>query len=124
MENYHPKYLKPEPVKGQDAEDAEAFALVHGNHSRKVDAEALPPIVLEDDGTMTFMEPEPVAGNRWGALWAVITLCVLTLAGVAGAVYVLATKTITFGAAGCCTVGLAALALIFNMMGGNQNAGR
>lgn len=54
---YNPRYLKPEPPQGQDAADLEVFGLVKNNPSRKVNAEALPPVVLEMDGTMHFMIP-------------------------------------------------------------------
>lgn len=54
---YSPRYLKPEQPKSQDIADMEVFGLVKNNPSRKVNAEALPPVVLEQDGTMHFMEP-------------------------------------------------------------------
>lgn len=53
---YRPRYLKPEQPKSQDIADMEVFGLVKNNPSRKVNAEALPPVVLEMDGTMHFME--------------------------------------------------------------------
>ena len=57
--NYKPRYLKPEPEKTQLDEDQEVISMVKHNPSRKVDADALPPIVVEDNGTMHFADPKP-----------------------------------------------------------------
>lgn len=57
--NYKPRYLKPEPEKTQLDEDQEVISMVKRNPARKVDADALPPIVVEDNGTMHFADPKP-----------------------------------------------------------------
>lgn len=100
MENYTPRYLDIQSRR-QAAEDQEAIDMVKHNPNRVVNADALPPIVMEYDGSMYFM---PKAEPRQDHNSAIGFLAIV--AGVASAAFGVAcawfTGSITpLGLTGC-----------------------
>lgn len=93
--NYKPRYLKPEPEKTQLDEDREVFAMVKRNPSRKVDADALPPIVVEDNGTMHFADPKPDLWTTLLSLSAVAGIAISMGMGIYGMIHAVVTRTPT-----------------------------
>lgn len=93
--NYKPRYLKPEPEKTQLDEDREVFAMVKRNPSRKVDADALPPIVVEDNGTMHFAEPKQDPWTTLLSLSAVAGIAISMGMGVYSMIHAVVTRTPT-----------------------------
>lgn len=93
--NYKPRYLKPEPEKTQLDEDQEVFAMVKRNPSRKVDADALPPIVVEDNGTMHFAEPKQDPWTTLLSLSAVAGIAISMGMGVYSMIHAVVTRTPT-----------------------------
>lgn len=93
--NYKPRYLKPEPEKTQLDEDQEVFAMVKRNPSRKVDADALPPIVVEDNGTMHFADPKPDLWTTLLSLSAVAGIAISLGIGLYSMIHAVVTRTPT-----------------------------
>lgn len=94
MSNTHkPKYLKQEPPTTQEMEDAEVFAMVHKNPSRKVDANTLPPIAMDNNGKLFFTDPAPTAEAIWNAIWGVAVLGLALLIGVYAVVFLAVNRT-------------------------------
>lgn len=93
--NYKPRYLKPEPEKTQLDEDREVFAMVKRNPSRKVDADALPPIVVEDNGTMHFADPKPDLWTTLLSLSVVAGIAISLGMGIYGMIHAVVTRTPT-----------------------------
>ena len=93
--NYKPRYLKPEPEKTQLDEDREVFAMVKRNPSRKVDADALPPIVVEDNGTMHFADPKPDLWTTLLSLSVVAGIAISMGMGIYGMIHAVVTRTPT-----------------------------
>ena len=93
--NYKPRYLKPEPAKTQLDEDQEVFSMVKRNPARKVDADALPPIVVEDNGTMHFAEPEQDPWTTLLSLSAVAGIAISMGMGIYGMIHAAVTGTPT-----------------------------
>ena len=92
--NYKPRYLKPEPEKTLD-EDQEVISMVKHNPSRKVDADALPPIVVEDNGTMHFAEPKQDPWITLLSLSAVAGIAIGLGMGIYGMIHAVVTRTPT-----------------------------
>lgn len=93
--NYKPRYLKPEPEKTQLDEDQEVFAMVKRNPTRTVDADALPPIVVEDNGTMHFADPKPDLWTTFLSLSAVAGIAISMGMGIYGMIHAVVTRTPT-----------------------------
>lgn len=92
--NYKPRYLKSEPEKTLD-EDQEVFAMVKRNPTRTVDADALPPIVVEDNGTMHFADPKPDLWTTLLSLSAVAGIAISMGMGIYGMIHAVVTRTPT-----------------------------
>lgn len=92
--NYKPRYLKPEPEKTLD-EDQEVFAMVKRNPTRTVDADALPPIVVEDNGTMHFADPKPDLWTTLLSLSVVAGIAISMGMGIYGMIHAVVTRTPT-----------------------------
>lgn len=93
--NYKPRYLKPEPEKTQLDEDQEVISMVKRNPARKVDADALPPIVVEDNGTMHFAEPKQDPWITLLSLSAVAGIAIGLGMGIYGMIHAVVTRTPT-----------------------------
>ena len=93
--NYKPRYLKPEPEKTQLDEDQEVFAMVKRNPTRTVDADALPPIVVEDNGTMHFADPKPDLWTTFLSLSSVTGIAISLGMGIYGMIHAVVTRTPT-----------------------------
>lgn len=93
--NYKPRYLKPEPEKTQLDEDQEVISMVKRNPTRTVDADALPPIVVEDNGTMHFADPKPDLWTTLLSLSAVAGIAISMGMGIYGMIHAVVTRTPT-----------------------------
>lgn len=102
-------------------EDMEAFSVVKRNPTRKVDADNLPPIIIENDGRMFFVDPTPTVGD---ILKTVAGLLVLTLGvffGILGVVYALVTNTVNATILAFCTAAPVALVAMLILNGEKTN---
>ena len=115
--DYTPKYLKEYHPTTQEQQDAEVFAMVKGNPGRKVDANTLPPIAMDNDGKLFFTDPAPTKSEIAMAVCTVLTfLLAVVVAVVALAVPAADPRLLSF-----CTVSIASMMIFTNMKGEKKN---
>lgn len=122
MSNAHkPKYLKPSPPTTQEMEDAEVFSIVKSNPGRKVDANALTPIALGNDGKLFFTDPPPSKSEMVMAVLGLVGLAFGVLLGVISVVLVLVVPATDPRILSFCVMGVIALVAIINLKGEKKN---
>lgn len=115
--DYTPKYLKEYHPTTQEQQDAEVFAMVKGNPGRKVDANTLPPIAMDNDGNLFFTDPAPTKAEL---AMAACTVLAFLLAAVI-AIVALAVPAADLRLLSIFTVAAASI-MVFTNMKGEKNA--
>lgn len=120
-ETYIPRYLKNEQPKSQDVEDQEVFAIVTRNPSRKVDANTLPPVAMDNDGNLFFMDPTPSKSDTIQAILGMVLLVLGIFAGASGIVCAIITKAVNSAIVVCCVAGALSILAIIKLKGEKEH---
>lgn len=98
-------------------EDMQVFNMVKRNPTRKVDADNLPPIVIDQEGRLFFTDPTPTVADIMKTAAGLLVLAFGLFIGVLGAVAALATGTANATVLTYCAIGPMSVAAIINLKG-------
>lgn len=102
-------------------EDMEVFSVVKRNPTRQVDADNLPPIIIENDGRMFFVDPSPTVGEILKTVAGLLVLTLGVFVGSLGALFALVTNPVNTTILAFCTATPAALVATFMLKGEKTN---
>lgn len=140
MGNYHPRYLKVEPIMGLAAEDAQVLNLIRDNRSRIADAElcamvrqnhvraaeaaSFSPEYQEKRSAEGPTDSTKRENDNQLVVWFLVILAVYILVAITGFVCDIAAGKIAVGIIESCIMGVVAAVVIFKLKEETTNAGK